>query len=62
MKFTKAIKAFHRDEAGAAAIEYALLVALLALAIVGALTSLGTETSNSFDTFSSELQQAQTPD
>ena len=59
MKLVKAIKAFYRDEAGAAAIEYGLLVALLALAILGAVTTLGGETSNSFTTFNDQFQAAQ---
>lgn len=59
MKLLKAIKAFYRDESGAAAIEYALLVALLALAIIGAVTTLGMETSNSFTNFNDSLKAAQ---
>ena len=36
-----------RDESGVSAIEYAVIAALIAVGLVGALTSLGTETSNS---------------
>lgn len=34
---------FHRDEGGATAIEYGLIVALIAVVIVTAVTSLGTK-------------------
>ena len=59
IKFVRAMKAFYRDEAGAAAIEYGLLVALLALAIIGAVTTLGQETSNSFTNFNDQFEAAQ---
>jgi len=59
MKFVEALKAFYRDEAGVAAIEYALLVALLAVAIVGAVTTLGEGTNDSFVRFNTELENAQ---
>ena len=60
MNLAESIKAFYRDEAGVAAIEYALLVALLALAIVGAVTTLGEETNNSFELFNTKLKASQT--
>lgn len=41
-------QAFARDESGAAAVEYGLLASLIALAIVGAVTLLGTELSGVF--------------
>ena len=40
---------FARDERGATAIEYGLILALMALAIISALTSVGTSTSEAFD-------------
>lgn len=43
------IKQFVRDEEGAVAIEYALLAALIALAIVVGAGALGTELNNFFD-------------
>ena len=49
---------FCKDDSGAAAIEYGLLVALLALAIIGALTTLGEETNNGFQNFNDSLEAA----
>lgn len=37
-----------RDESGATAIEYGLIAALIAVAIVGVLTALGPKLSNTF--------------
>ena len=54
----KMLHGFYKDESGAAAIEYGLLVALLALAILGALTTLGEETNNGFQNFSDTLENA----
>lgn len=42
------IKQFVRDEEGAVAIEYALLAALIALAIIVGATALGTELNDFF--------------
>lgn len=44
-----------RDERGASLVEYALLVALIALVCVAAVTILGGETSESFDSDASSL-------
>ncbi|MBK1666799.1 Flp family type IVb pilin [Rhodovibrio sodomensis] len=52
------IKTFARDESGATAIEYALIAALIAVAIVGAATAVGTDISGLFNSVSSELQSA----
>lgn len=57
-KFYKHLKAFGRNETGAAAIEYGLLVALLALAIIGATQTLGQDTSDSFQNFNDTLEAA----
>ena len=42
------LKTFAGDESGATAIEYALIASLIAVALVGALTSLGTKLSSEF--------------
>jgi len=42
------IKNFVKDESGATAIEYGLIAALVAVAIIGALTILGQELTNIF--------------
>ena len=47
-----------RDESGATAIEYGLIAALVAVAIILALSALGTSLSNLFDTISGELDNA----
>lgn len=43
------------EERGAGMVEYALLVALLAMACVAAITALGTETSEAYSGFASQL-------
>jgi len=47
--------AFLRDEEGASAIEYALLVALIALAIVAGATTLGTRIGAMFTSAADQL-------
>jgi pilus assembly protein Flp/PilA len=42
-------------EAGATAVEYALLVALIAIVIIGVVAALGTNLSGLFSTVSSEV-------
>ena len=44
-----------RDEKGATAIEYGLIAALVSVAIIGILTTLGDNLSNTFQTVSDEL-------
>ncbi|WP_205665251.1 Flp family type IVb pilin [Caldimonas tepidiphila] len=48
MKFIQAIGNFLREEEGAAAIEYGLIAALIAVMIIGGATALGTELSGIF--------------
>jgi len=47
-----------RDESGATAIEYGLIAALVSVAAVGALTSLGNSLSTMFDAVSNTLSNA----
>ena len=42
-------KNFFKDESGASAVEYSLLVALIAVVIITAVTTLGTNLSTKFD-------------
>jgi len=49
-------KTFLTDEAGATAIEYALLSSLIALALIAALTALGSQLSNTFSEVSGALK------
>ncbi len=50
-KFLKLI----RNEQGATAIEYGLIAALIAVAAIGAMTSIGTELSATFSDVSTKL-------
>jgi len=47
---------FMKDENGATAIEYGLIASLIAVAIITAVTSLGTGVGNTFTTVSDEMQ------
>ncbi|MDD3798744.1 MAG: Flp family type IVb pilin [Novosphingobium sp.] len=47
-----------RDEAGATAIEYGLIAALIAVAAIGAMTSLGGNLKTTFSTVSANLSSA----
>ena len=52
----KSIRVFLADQSGATAIEYALLGSLIAVAIIGALSTLGTKLSSTFSEVGSSLQ------
>ena len=52
MKF---INKLLRDEAGATAIEYGLIAALISIAAVGAMSALGTQLSSTFTTVKDEM-------
>jgi pilus assembly protein Flp/PilA len=49
------IPRFLADEAGATAIEYGLIVALIALFIIGAVSRVGTALSTKFNTVATSL-------
>ena len=53
--YLRKIVAFLRDEEGASAIEYALLVALIALAITAGATTLGTKIGAMFNSAAAKL-------
>jgi pilus assembly protein Flp/PilA len=55
------IKRFIRDESGATAIEYSLIAALLAVAIIASLNLLSGELNDTFNFVTGALQNAQTP-
>jgi len=57
MKF---IKKLRRNEEGATAIEYGLIAALIAVAAITAMQSLGSELSTTFNTVGNELNTANT--
>jgi pilus assembly protein Flp/PilA len=49
---------FVRDESGATAIEYGLIAALIAVAIIGVLSALGTQLSTTFTSVKTSLSTA----
>ena len=51
------MRKFFKNESGATAIEYGLIAALIAVAIVGAVTTLGTKTSGTFNKVSAQMVQ-----
>jgi pilus assembly protein Flp/PilA len=55
------IKSLIRDESGATAIEYALIAGLVSIAIIAALTLLGTNLSNLFNTVATTVEAASAP-
>ena len=52
------LKRFFQDEAGATAVEYGLLVALIAVVIITAVTTLGTNISAKFNSVASSISSA----
>jgi pilus assembly protein Flp/PilA len=52
----RTLKAFLSNQDGATAIEYALIASLIAVAIIGALTTLGTNLSSTFSEVGSSLK------
>jgi len=50
------LKRFIRDQAGATAIEYALIASGISIVIVGAATAVGASVSNKYSTVASSLQ------
>jgi pilus assembly protein Flp/PilA len=54
-KFIAAARQFVRDEEGATAVEYGLLVALIAAVIVVAVRTLGTKVNTGFETVNNNL-------
>jgi len=57
MKFLKLIK---NDDKGATAIEYGLIAALIAVAAITALTSVGSQLTTTFEAVNTSLQAANT--
>jgi len=49
---------FVQDDSGATAIEYGLIAALVSVAIIVALGTLGNELSNTFNSVATELNEA----
>jgi pilus assembly protein Flp/PilA len=58
MKFVNAVRSFVRGEEGQDLLEYALLVALIALVAVGAVTAAGGSVKTIFTNIGDELKNA----
>ncbi len=56
----KFLKSFRRDEEAATAIEYGLIAALIAIALIASLTAVGGSLSQIFGTVSSEIDTVNT--
>mgnify|MGYP000844680190 CR=1 FL=1 len=54
------VKCFVRDQSGATAIEYGLIAALIAVAAIGGMSSLGTQLASIFNRVATTLQNAGT--
>ncbi len=54
----KSVMSFIRDESGATAIEYGLIAALVSVAAIGALGTMGNELGNMFGFVANELSDA----
>ncbi len=52
---TKFMTKFAKDESGATAIEYGLIVALIAVVLITAVTTLGTKLNTAFTTINGKL-------
>ena len=59
--FKNFVNKIWRDESGATAIEYGLLAALIAVAIIGTVTLLAGRLEGTFDTVDDELATAGAP-
>ncbi len=53
----KVMKKFGRDDSGATAIEYGLIAGLIAVALITAVSLVGTDLGNKFGQVSTELQK-----
>jgi pilus assembly protein Flp/PilA len=49
------MRTFFKNESGATAIEYGLIAALIAVAIIGAVTALGSNTSSTFQKVADQM-------
>lgn len=58
MSFLSILRSFKKNDSGATAIEYGLIAALIAVGLVTALTTLGTDLGGIFGDVSAELTGA----
>jgi pilus assembly protein Flp/PilA len=59
MSVTSTLTRFLRDERGATAVEYGLLTALISVAIMATLSTLGANLGSTFSTASTQLAEMQ---
>lgn len=59
MKLHALIRRIRKNEDGATAIEYGLIAALIAVVIIVAVTTVGTELNDTFSTVGNKLKTAQ---
>ena len=52
----KILSRFSKDQSGATAIEYGLIAGLIAVVIIGAITTVGTNLTSKFNAIASALQ------
>lgn len=52
---SKFVTRFMKDESGATAIEYGLIAALIAVVVIGAVSTIGTKLNGTFTTISTKL-------
>jgi pilus assembly protein Flp/PilA len=52
------IRQFLSDDSAATAVEYAVMLALILMAVIGAVTAIGQSTAGSFNSTSSRIQAA----
>ncbi|MEM9054157.1 MAG: Flp family type IVb pilin [Pseudomonadota bacterium] len=57
-KLSKQVAKFSRNESGGTAVEYGLLMALMALAMIGALAATGSSTEEKWDGVADEVAGA----
>lgn len=57
-KLVQQVKNFWNDEAGATAVEYGLMVGLIAVAIIGTVTALGGSLNAAFAAITAAIQAA----
>lgn len=54
-RFLLFVDSFLKDEGGATATEYAVMIALIVVIALGAISALGTKVSGTFDTLQSKM-------
>lgn len=61
MTFSARIQRFLQDEDGPTAVEYAVMLALILLAVIGAVTAVGNSTSELWQDNTTRIQEAMQP-